>query len=113
MHQFQVENMTCSHCAQTVERAVKSVDAGAKVSVDLASKAVTAVVASGSGKMLVQGDVANFISAANFTVRGESINASTATFVGGTAANLVNGRTVRIKAQATNGHLVATEVTLL
>ena len=40
MHQFQVENMTCSHCAQTVERAVKSVDAGAKVSVDLASKAV-------------------------------------------------------------------------
>ena len=62
---------------------------------------------------VVQGDIANFISTANFTVRGESINASTATFVGGTAANLVNGRTVRIKAQATNGHLVATEVTLL
>ena len=62
---------------------------------------------------VVQGDIANFISTANFTVRGESINASTATFVAGTAANLVNGRTVRIKAQATNGHLVATEVTLL
>ena len=40
MHQFQVENITCSHCAQTVEKAVKSVDAAAKVSVDLASKAV-------------------------------------------------------------------------
>ena len=62
---------------------------------------------------VVQGDIANFISAANFTVRGESINASTATFIGGTAANLANGRTVRIKAQTTNGHLVATEVTLL
>ena len=61
----------------------------------------------------VQGDIANFVSTANFTVRGESINASTATLVGGTAANLVNGRTVRIKAQATDGHLVATEVTLL
>ena len=62
---------------------------------------------------VVQGDIANFISVANFTVRGESFNASTATFIGGTAANLANGRTVRIKAQTTNGHLVATEVTLL
>ena len=40
MHQFKIENMTCSHCAQTVEKAVKSVDAGAKVSVDLTTKAV-------------------------------------------------------------------------
>ena len=40
MHQFQVENMTCSHCVQTVEKAVKSVDAGARVSIDLATKAV-------------------------------------------------------------------------
>jgi hypothetical protein len=62
---------------------------------------------------VVQGDVANFISTANFTVRGETINASAATFVGGTAANLINGRTVRIKAQVTGGHLMATEVTLL
>jgi hypothetical protein len=61
----------------------------------------------------VQGDITSFISTANFTVRGESINASTATFVGGTATNLANGRTVRIKAQTTNGHLIATEVTLL
>jgi hypothetical protein len=61
----------------------------------------------------VQGDITSFISTANFTVRGESINASTATFVGGTAAHLANGRTVRIKAQTTNGHLIATEVTLL
>jgi hypothetical protein len=61
----------------------------------------------------VQGDISSFISTANFTVRGETINASTATFVGGTAASLANGRTVRIKAQVTGGHLMATEVTLL
>ena len=61
----------------------------------------------------VQGDISSFVSTANFAVRGETINASTATFVGGTAANLANGRTVRVKAQTTNGHLVATEVTLL
>ena len=59
---------------------------------------------------VVQGEIANFMSAANFSVRGESINASTATFVGGTAADLVNGRTVRIKAQAIAGRLEATEV---
>ena len=62
---------------------------------------------------LVQGDVANFVSAANFTVRGESINATTATFVGGTAANLVNGRTVRIKAQSISGRLEAIEVSFV
>ena len=61
----------------------------------------------------VQGDVANFVSAANFTVRGESINASTATYIGGTAANLVNGRAVRIKVQSVTGRLEATEVTFV
>ena len=64
-------------------------------------------------QFIVQGDIANFVSTANFTVRGESINASTATFIGGTAANLVNGRTVRIKAQAIGGHLEAIEVSFV
>lgn len=62
---------------------------------------------------VVQGDIANFVSTANFAVRGESINASTATFIGGTAANLANGRAVRIKAQAIGGHLEATEVSFI
>ncbi len=61
----------------------------------------------------VQGDIANFASVANFTLRGETINASAATFVGGTVANLVTGRTVRIKAQANAGRLEATEVSFL
>ena len=62
---------------------------------------------------VVQGDIANFSSIASFTVRGETINASAATFVGGTAVNLVNGRTVRIKVQANSGRLEATEVSFL
>ena len=62
---------------------------------------------------VVQGDIANFVSSANFTVRGESINASNATFVGGTVVNLVNGRTIRIKAQVTAGRLEATEVSFI
>ncbi len=62
---------------------------------------------------VVQGDIANFVSTANFTVRGETINALTATFIGGSAANLVNGRTVRIKAQAIAGHLEAIEVSFV
>ena len=62
---------------------------------------------------VVQGDIANISSIANFTVRGETINASAATLVGGTAANLVNGRTVRVKVQANAGRLEATEVSFL
>jgi copper chaperone len=40
MHNFQVKDMTCSHCAATVEKAVKSVDSGAKVDIDLKTLAV-------------------------------------------------------------------------
>ena len=64
-------------------------------------------------QLVAQGDIANFVSIANFTIRGESINATNATFVGGTAANLANGRAVRIKAQVNAGHLEATEVTFV
>ena len=37
MIELKVEGMTCGHCASTVMRAVKQVDAGARVQVDLAS----------------------------------------------------------------------------
>jgi copper chaperone len=40
MTSFKVSDMTCGHCAGTVEKAVKSVDAGASVKVDLGSKRV-------------------------------------------------------------------------
>ena len=38
---LKVPDMTCGHCAETVEKAVKSVDPAAKVEVDLAQKTVT------------------------------------------------------------------------
>ncbi|MDP2779632.1 heavy-metal-associated domain-containing protein [Devosia sp.] len=40
MYNFQVSDMTCSHCVATVEKAVKGVDAAAKVDIDLGSLAV-------------------------------------------------------------------------
>lgn len=40
MYNFQVKDMTCSHCVATVEKAVKSVDGGAKVNIDLRTLAV-------------------------------------------------------------------------
>lgn len=40
MYELQVENMSCGHCVATITRAVKAVDAGAIVDIDLASKKV-------------------------------------------------------------------------
>lgn len=62
---------------------------------------------------VVQGEIANFVSVANFTIRGETINASAATFIGGAATNLANGRTVRVKVQAIAGQLLASEVSFV
>jgi len=40
MHEFKVQDMTCSHCAGTIEKAVRALDPVAKVEVDLADHAV-------------------------------------------------------------------------
>lgn len=40
MINFKVSDMTCSHCVATVEKAIKSVDASAKVAIDLGTSAV-------------------------------------------------------------------------
>ncbi|KKB84695.1 hypothetical protein VW29_09970 [Devosia limi DSM 17137] len=40
MHNFQVNDMTCSHCAATVEKAVKSVDSDAQAKIDLSTHRV-------------------------------------------------------------------------
>lgn len=37
---FEVQDMSCNHCVGAITRAVKEVDAGATVSVDLGSKLV-------------------------------------------------------------------------
>lgn len=38
---FQVDDMTCGHCASTITKAVKAADANAQVAIDLASHRVT------------------------------------------------------------------------
>lgn len=40
MYHFQVSDMTCSHCVQTVEKAIRGVDANARVTIDLDTKDV-------------------------------------------------------------------------
>ena len=41
MLKLKVPQMTCGHCASTIEKAVKSVDPEAKVQVDLGEKTVS------------------------------------------------------------------------
>jgi len=38
---FQVDDMTCGHCASTITKAVKAADANAQVAIDLAAHRVT------------------------------------------------------------------------
>lgn len=40
MYNFKVEDMTCGHCAATVEKAVKDVDANAEVKIDVTNRLV-------------------------------------------------------------------------
>lgn len=40
MLNFEVKDMTCGHCASTITRAVRAVDAGARVEIDLAAQRV-------------------------------------------------------------------------
>lgn len=40
MHTFKVNDMSCNHCVQTITQAAQAVDPQAKVTVDLAGKAV-------------------------------------------------------------------------
>lgn len=40
MMEFKVEDMTCGHCASTITRAVKEVDAAGRCEIDLSAKRV-------------------------------------------------------------------------
>ena len=40
MIEFRIEDMTCSHCASTITKAVHALDRAARVEVDLAGKRV-------------------------------------------------------------------------
>ncbi|MDK4724960.1 heavy-metal-associated domain-containing protein [Rhizobium phaseoli] len=38
MYEFSIQNMTCGHCAGTVEKAIKAADPAAQTKVDLSTK---------------------------------------------------------------------------
>ncbi|TSA11432.1 MAG: hypothetical protein D4R79_09495 [Comamonadaceae bacterium] len=57
---------------------------------------VTVFTSTAPTKVELHGTVANFVSASSFTVRGVALNASAATFAGGTAAQLANGVYVEV-----------------
>ncbi len=40
MYNFQVNDMTCGHCASVITKAVKAVESGARVEIDLPVKQV-------------------------------------------------------------------------
>lgn len=49
MQRYKIEDMSCGHCASTVEKAIKGVDPQATVTVDLASKEVAVETTADSG----------------------------------------------------------------
>jgi len=38
MYEFEIQNMTCGHCASTVEKAIRTADPEASASIDLAAR---------------------------------------------------------------------------
>jgi copper chaperone len=63
MPQYHVPDMTCGHCAQKIDKAVKSVDANATLTVDLPAHRVSVQSGETSSKFL------EAIQAAGFTPR--------------------------------------------
>lgn len=61
----------------------------------------------------VEGPISSFASIADFTLRGERIDASRAVFAGGPPSSLGQGRRLRVKGVAGPGKVDAVEVTLL
>ena len=60
----------------------------------------------------LHGTVSNFVSAANFQVRGVLVDASSATFSGGTSANLQNNAYVEIHGKISNNVVIASTVNI-
>lgn len=58
----------------------------------------------------IEGYITNFVSASNFKLSGQTVNAANATFEHGTAANLADGVKVEVEGTMSGGVLVASEV---
>ena len=51
---YRVEDMTCGHCASTITKAVRAMDAGAKVQIDLAQHLVAVEPADADANAVAQ-----------------------------------------------------------
>lgn len=60
MLKLNVPDMTCGHCASLIEKAVKSVDPAASVTVDLGSKLVTVKTAAAPAAVSAAVDAAGY-----------------------------------------------------
>jgi copper chaperone len=66
MIELQVEGMSCGHCASTVQKAVRAVDAAARVDVDLGKRKVRVE------STATPDDIASAISEAGYPVVGSA-----------------------------------------
>ncbi|MEQ1595868.1 MAG: DUF5666 domain-containing protein [Casimicrobium sp.] len=65
---------------------------------------------SSSGDAELEGAVSNFVSISNFTVQGQVVDASSAVFEDGTAADVAKGAVVEVHGRIVSGVLVASRV---
>lgn len=66
-----------------------------------------------SGQVSVKGAITDFVSISSFKLRGQTIDATGATFEGGAASDLGNGALIQLKAQIVNGQIKATAIKFL
>ncbi len=64
------------------------------------------------GSIEVEGAISSFVSVSSFVVAGQKVDASSASFSGGNAANLANGVRVNVKGAVTGGVLVASSLAI-
>jgi hypothetical protein len=73
---------------------------------------VAVVAADARIDYVFEGPISAYASIADFRVRGERVDASSAVIVGGPPSSLANGARARVKGVAGPGRVVATEVTI-
>lgn len=64
-------------------------------------------------EFVLEGTVSEFVSAANFTVQGEQINAMQASFTAGSMTDIANGKRVKLRALAGAGRMDARTIAIL
>lgn len=79
----------------------------------LVASALTVYAPPAATAVELHGTVLNYVSAASFTVRGVVVDASTATFSGGSARDLANGVFVEVRGSVANNVVRATTVAIV